>query len=525
MARDRGQIGLFQSPSQRLTLLFVLITAGIVFAGVQCAAGNYRSAVVVAVAALGAGFLIFAPISIETVLLAWFATTPLASFFVRYPTDRSILTFNRAVFGLLAIVLLSRWVREASIKSEIDANAQSEFPSPVRDSSVSRRPGFSLSKFEIAWAALATLALLSSILAAGNVGSATRIAVDTFWLPLVAFHFGKNYFDLQRRGRVLLLVCIGLALFLFATGAFEFATGIDLLRYKGSEIVREGERRVNGPFAADSSFSIICLMLFLFLQAAPRLFRGRLDRTARLIYLGALTSAALGALLPLFRGVAIALVFCWILLNWSAHSDESQSLAMRSQLRRRPTTSWFVPVMFIALIGFLATITPMLAGTRLTDSRTAFGRFATWQVAAEITLTNPVFGVGLGNYSEYFDQTHYYSDEPIEEVLEARAVDSPHSNVLWIGAELGFAGLALYLTANICLFLMGWRAFKHAENSRQRAAAACSIALVVAYWIPGFTLTSGYYSDLNLYFFFLVGVLASYSFPGSRHSVSPAALQ
>jgi O-antigen ligase len=524
MARDRGQIVLFQSPSKRLTLLFVLVTAGVVFAGAQCAAGNYGSAVVVAVAALGAGFLSFAPISKETVLLAWFATTPLASFFVRYPTDRSILTFNRAVFGLLAIVLVSRWAREASIKHETDPNARSEVPSAVGYGCISRRARFSLSKFEIAWAALATLALLSSILAAGNVGSATRIAVDTFWLPLVAFHIGKNYFDLKRRGKALLLVCIALALFLFASGAFEFATGIDLFRYKGSEIVREGERRVNGPFAADSSFAIICLMLFLFLQAAPRLFRVRLDRTARLIYLSALTSAALGALLPLFRAVAIALVVCWILLNWLVTGDHRKSLTMRSHHRRRLTIPSFVPVMFVALIGFVAIITPLLAGTRLTDSRTAFGRFATWQAAAEITLANPLFGVGLGNYSEYFDQTHYYSDEPIEEVLEARAVDSPHSNLMWIGAELGLVGLALYLTANACLFLIGWRAFKHAANSRQRAAAACIIALVVAYWIPGFTLTSGYYSDLNLYFFFLVGVLAT-GFTGSRGSVGPAELQ
>jgi O-antigen ligase len=524
MARDTEQIVLFQSPSKRLTLLFVLLTAGGIFAGLQCAVGNYRSAVVVALAALGATFLLLAPITIETALLAWFATTPLASFVVRYPTDRSILTFNRGVFCLLVIALVYRWAREASTRAEIAATARSEFPSPVRDGSISRRFGLSLSRFELAWAGLATLALLSSFLAAGNVGSATRIAVDAFWLPLAAFHFGKNYFDLQRRGKVLLLVCIALAIFLFASGAFEFATGIDLFRYKGSEIVREGERRVNGPFAADSSFAIICLMLFLFLRAAPRLFRVRLDRTGRLIYLCALAGSALGALLPLFRAVAIALVVCWILLTWMVLGDNRKSLIMRSQPRRRLTIPWLIPVMFIALAGFLATITPMLAGTRLTDSRTAFGRFATWQAAAEIMLTNPVFGVGLGNYSEYFDQTHYYSDEPIEEVLEARAVDSPHSNVLWIGAELGLVGLALYLTANVFLFLNGWRMFKHAENSRQRTAAACTIALVVAYWIPGFTLTSGYYSDLNLCFFFLVGALAN-GFAGSRGSVGAAELQ
>jgi hypothetical protein len=524
MPRDRGQIGLFQSPFQRLTLLFVLVTSGVVFAAVPCAVGDYRSAAVVAAVVLVATFLLIVPISNETALLAWFAATPLASFVVRYPTDRSILTFNRAVFGLLVVVLLSRWVREAYINVEIDSNARAEAPSPVRDTSISRRFGFSLSKFELAWAALATLALLSSILTAGNVGSATRIAIDTFWLPLAAFHFGKNYFNVQRRGRVFLLVCIALALFFFASGAFEFATGIDLFRYKGSQIVREGERRVNGPFAADSSFAIICLMLFVFLRAAPRLFRLRLDRTARLIYMGGLASAALGALLPLFRAVAIALVVCWILLTWLALGDNRKSLTMRRQPWPRLTISSLMPVILIGLIGFVATVTPMLAGTRLTGSRTAFGRFATWQAAAEITLTNPVFGVGLGNYGEYFDQTHYYSNEPVEEVLEARAVDSPHSNVMWIGAELGLVGLVLYLTANVCLFLSGWRAFKRAEDSRRRAAAVCFIALVAAYWIPGLTLTSGYYADLNLYFFFLVGVLAN-RFTGSRRSVSTAELQ
>jgi hypothetical protein len=80
---------------------------------------------------------------------------------------------------------------------------------------------------------------------------------------------------------------------------------------------------------------------------------------------------------------------------------------------------------------------------------------------------------------------------------------------LWIASELGLSGLALYVAANLYLFLMGWRVLKRAAPERQRIAAACFLALVVAYWLAGLTLASGYYSDLNLYFLFLLGTLST----------------
>lgn len=510
MATDRSQITFFLLDSRRLPSLVVLLTAAVILAGFESATGSYRAAIAVAVAALAAAFCVYASVSVERLLLAWFALTPVASFFVRYPTDRSILTFDRAMFLLLAVMLLSHWTRKTAGNQEHEANPQSR-----TRITTSERRYFSLSTFEVTWAALAILALASSILVAKGLAPAARIAVDTFWLPLAAFHLGKDYFAVRRSGKALLLVCIVLALFLFAIGAVELATGIDLFHYKGSELVREGERRINGPFASDSSYSIICLILFLFLLAAPGLFRARLDRTARLIYIAALASSAFGALLPLFRAIAIALVVCFLMLTWLTRDPNRASRVSRL------TRTSVLPVVLVVVVVVAFSFAPMLGVTRLTDSRTAFGRFATWQAAAEIALANPAFGVGLGNYTDYFDQTHYYSDEAVEEIMEARAVDSPHSNLLWIAAELGLFGLALYLFANACLFLTGWRAFKRAVNSEQRTAAACFVVLIVAYWIPGLTLTSGYYSDVNLFFFFLVGVLAG-SFKSFVRSAAPA---
>jgi O-antigen ligase len=499
-------------PSLRITASLILATAGVALAATLCASGNYRGAVLSAAVALGAGVLVAGTISAQTVLIAWFVTAPLASFYVRFPIDRSILTYNRLVFALVVIMLLVKSGYQA-LGTESASEASTLWNASPRQST------FSVSRFEIAWALLSVLALASAIARSNDVAYATRMAIDTFWLPLVAFHLARNYLDLRKGGRLLLLGGIALALFLFATGAFELAAGTDLFAYKGSELVREGERRVNGPFAADSSFAIICLIIFLFLLAAPKLFRVRFDRTGKLIYACAVAGAGIGALLPVFRAVGLALVLSWIVLQWSTE-DQNRQPWFRAAARRVVPLGILLATLLVALVGWIATSAPSLGGSRLTDPRSAYGRLASWQGAAEIVFDNPVLGVGLTNYADYYDATHYYDEESPEEFLETKAGDSPHSNVLWIGAELGLTGLALYIAANAYLFLMGWRALKEATDSRRRLAASCLIAIIVAYWIPGLTLASGYYSDLNLYFLVLVGALNRFSNPQDALAVS-----
>ena len=483
------------SPIRRTTSL-ALLTLALGFAGMLCARGSYREALVVAAISVGVALFLTADISIEAVLLAWFATTPLASFFLRFPTDRSIITFNRVVFGVLLIMLLDshRVLRIAGQHLAIPTSKE--------------RPHFSITRFEISWALLSLLALASTVAYSNNVGYAARIAIDTFWLPLFAFYFARKHFDLRTGGRLLLLGAMALALLLFATGAIELATGIDLFRYKGAELVREGERRVNGPFAADSSFAIICLILFLFLKAAPRIIRVRFDRAGKLVYVCATAAAALGTLLPLFRVAAFALVLCWIAQRWLASRDDVLALK-RAEFRRLLSVAAVVAVISIVFVGWLAMALPARSGWRLLSPRTVFGRLATWQGAAEIAVENPIFGVGLANYADHYDASHYYSDEAPEEILDTKAAPNPHSNLLWIASELGLPAAALYVVGNLYLFLMGWRALKRARNPRQRTAAACFVSIVVAYWITGLTLASGNYSDLNLCFLFLLGGLST----------------
>jgi len=119
---------------------------------------------------IGAAFLLAAHVTFEVVLLTWFALTPLASFYLRYPIDRSIITYSRVVFGLLVVMLL------------LESHRKLNRTGALLDTSASTGT-FSLSKFEIAWALLSLLALASAVARSNNVAYATRIAIDTFLAP------------------------------------------------------------------------------------------------------------------------------------------------------------------------------------------------------------------------------------------------------------------------------------------------------------------------------------------------------
>ena len=456
---------------------------------------------------------IFSRESIELLILLWFATSPLASFYLRFPHDRSVITFDRAVFGLIALMLLILWWR-ASIKHD---NART-------------RPFLTATRFEIAWVLLSILALLSAVLVSNDFEYATKIAVDSFCLPLLAFHVARHHLNVTDRARVLTVASMGLAFFLALTGAYEFFTSSNLFFYKGSDLLREGEVRVNGPFASDSSYAIICLLITLFLAAIPSLLRVRFDTTGRLVYAVALAAGIGASLLPLFRSVALAIVICLAMIEIGLLKLRSAKRLQGGESKRRlsgipgflrfDTFTRRRVILFAAVVLALVVAESLLGGVsidrRLANPRTAFGRLSTWAAAAEVTLDNPVFGVGLTNYTTYFDQKYSWAGDSDQSFFDVRAADSPHSNPLWMMSEMGAIGFVLYIIANGYIFLMGYRALKRADSDELRLAAISYLAVTLAYWIPGLTLASGYYSDLNLYFFFMLGVLSN----GKYHAAS-----
>src|SRR5215471_6570340 len=82
---------------------------GIAAASVLCAKDQFGGAALVAAISIGAAIwlrtLEHVSISdlVQNLLLFWFATSPIASYYLRFPIERSIITYDRVVFGSIAI--------------------------------------------------------------------------------------------------------------------------------------------------------------------------------------------------------------------------------------------------------------------------------------------------------------------------------------------------------------------------------------------------------------------------------------
>jgi O-antigen ligase len=253
--------------------------------------------------------------------------------------------------------------------------------------------------------------------------------------------------------------------------------------------------------------------LTLFLQIAPHLLKVKFDGSARLVYLCALAISAVATLLPLFRAVAVALVFCLALIEILLHTTGKpvfQTLRSLKIFRSRRLRLYLVMSLLVVIptVVLLEMQRDSSIVRRLTSPRNLYARLATWQTAAKIVAENPMFGVGIANYSDYFDAKFSDWREEKDFVEGAKAVDTPHSNFLWIASELGLAGLAFYLLAYAYLLQMGYRMWKRARTGEERLRGGFFLVLVLAYTLPGLTLASGTYSDLNLYCFFLLGMVS-----------------
>ncbi len=487
--------------------------------------GKLNESIVVCAGALAVAIVLysmdktkpFAPVRLaECVLLIWFVSTPLASFYLRVPVERSLLTFDRFAMATVSALLILHRIRRLKRGFGADTDSQDSRPTAAVKTALSA--GFRVTPFEALWLLLAAVALINVALKSHNLGYSFKTVIDAFALPLAAFHLARNCFNFERRGRAILLAAMALSFFLFGCGAVELATGWNLFPYKGSLLLRAAEVRVNGPFASDSSHAIISLIIGVFLLQAPRMLQVRFDKSSRLVYRCACAAAIVSSFLPLYRVIPFSLVVCVLTLGVLKRPKNIGPPASVPRAWKR-FNAWSLPRLDIRSTALSLSILIAVAGgmavlsstdSRLSSPENAFSRLATWQAATRIAADHPLFGVGLSNYSEYLEKEYGDENWSIEEALETRIATTPHSNVLWIASELGVAGLIPYLLANLALLGDGVRVLRRAAQPRVRAGAACYIAMIAAYWIPGLTLTSGAYSDLNLYFLFLLGLVGGF---------------
>jgi O-antigen ligase len=155
--------------------------------------------------------------------------------------------------------------------------------------------------------------------------------------------------------------------------------------------------------------------------------------------------------------------------------------------RRLMKPSWKVMV-----IGLILTLVPLLIigsfwlvpekviDERFTQSRTVESRLEVFQIALQIGMKRPIFGIGLNNLRDVFGALRVTREG-------ARTLPVAHNSFITMFAELGIAGLVAYLAIAMSIIQMGLRLYRTGITPGEQWQGVGVVAIMMAYLVPALT--------------------------------------
>ena len=140
---------------------------------------------------------------------------------------------------------------------------------------------------------------------------------------------------------------------------------------------------------------------------------------------------------------------------------------------------------------------------RLLNVMSVYSRFGAWSIAWKAFKDNPLFGVGY-NFFQY-----YANHLDIRYAFDFRGVwaaDRAHNMFLSVMAENGIAGVAPLVCLLIAVIGRVRRFGVSMERVVEKEWRAILVGICLAYVLPWFMSTIGYYKSVNGIFFLLLGV-------------------
>lgn len=264
---------------------------------------------------------------------------------------------------------------------------------------------------------------------------------------------------------------VGLYIFLGGSGA-------DHLAILGRFYRAFGTFGQPNPFAGFMGLMLPLALMGAYVQAASILSEYRKKRRVHWYSLGLL----------ICFGLSAALISAALLASWSRGAWLGTAVAaavMLFALPKRATTGVAAALGLAFLFAglWLGGLLPRSVINRLTASADDFlamedvrgvdvspinyaviERIAHWQAALNMAQSNPILGVGLGNYEIVYDRYRLINwKEPLGHA---------HNFYLNTLAETGLVGLAAYLAFWLVIFLVTWRARAHPDSFARATAIA-----------------------------------------------------
>jgi hypothetical protein len=315
-----------------------------------------------------------------------------------------------------------------------------------------------------------------------------RLLLEGMALPALFGLYAIRYFPAIEDLRKLHICACILGLGLFATGLFELITGVDLFPWGGSEplFTETHLRRADGPFEQQVVLSIVGILAFVFI-----LYLGRLGSSEQPIWLRLLHKAgclaSLGAsLLPLNRGVIVALVPVAII----------DSCAKRGLVSRRAWVAFFSLVLLAGLATRL--LDPRLYEDRVANPDNVYQRIAQHQETLRVFREYPLFGVGFGLYHDFAIQNPRY----MARWKGIQSMTVQHNVLMTVLTDQGIIGLLLYCSAQAFFIRAMWK-IRKAFPLGWLAFLYC----LLIYLVIGMDYATVYFPDINLFYLLILGVI------------------
>jgi hypothetical protein len=405
----------------------------------------------------------------QYVALLWVAFYPYCYYFFSYPAERSIFTIDRAFIILLVIEMLA----------------------------VSRRhPGTPLVRdIRVAaylWAAylIACLVSLWGHPVAEVLGS-YRLILDGILMPallgLYAIWLLPIIPNLTKVHASVCILMLGLAI---VAGA-ELFSSKNLFPWPGAveEWVQTTDLkiiRVDGPFENSSVLCLVGTLGFFFIIYSRRLIGGFMTSRQRFLHHIGLSAALAAALMPMNRGLVIAFCVCACV----------DYVSKESLISRGTWNRIFALLLFLVLAGKL--LYPAVYEDRVTKGDNFYQRIAQHQQTLEVIRDHPLMGVGINLYHD----TVVGDSQYLTQLKGFEALDYPHSSLLTVLAEGGVIGFVLYVAAQLFFVRAMWK-LRRVNRLGWQVFLYCTLV----YTIFGLDVGIAYYSDLNLFYMLVLGLI------------------
>jgi hypothetical protein len=399
-------------------------------------------------------------------VLMWVAVYPYCYYLFSYPAERSIFTVDRAFIILLVIEMFVVSRNAAEVPLTRDVRISGYF-----------------------WGLYLLVCFLSLVgHAPSEVLSSYRLLVDGMLMPAFFGLYAIRYFpllkDLQKLHASACILGIGLCV----TGLIEVATDMDLFPFIGAnpEFTETQVRRADGPFELHVVLSVVGILVFFLIIYLRRLMPQRISPWQGLLHKAGAVAALVAALLPLNRGLVLVFAPIAIIDSCSRHR----------LISRRIWVAFFGIILLAAVAARL--LDPRLYDDRVSSPDNFYQRLAQHRETLRVVREYPFFGVGFNLYHDVATRNPRY----MARWQGIESMNFPHNSLMTILSEEGMVGFAFYLSAQAFLIRAMWR-IRKAYPPGWLAFLYC----LLIYLFIGMDFATVYFSDINLLFIFILGIV------------------